>query len=85
MEIEIQKIMLSSANRVNDDVDNEGTFVDISSESENVKCQCSSRTSRIAGISRNRSFIIYIYTWITVFSICCQGLPPVIKIGMLIF
>lgn len=76
--------MLSSAHRITNDVD--GIFADncdIASESEEIKCHCSSsRIRRVGGVCGSRSaFIVYIYMWITIFSICCQGLPPVIKIG----
>lgn len=75
--------MLSSANRISDDDD--GIFEDncnISDDSEEIKCHCSSRIRRVGGVGGSRSaFVVYIYMWITIFSICCQGLPPVIKIG----
>lgn len=48
--------------------------------SENEKLKYSIRNCRIG--RKQNILIVYIYMWITIFCICCNGLPPVIKIGM---
>lgn len=85
-----QQKMFSSANNVNN---NNNKSININNdeinhnESESViKCQClSSRIHRCHRTYRDDncvgSLLIYIYMWITIFAICCSGLPPVIKIG----
>lgn len=81
----MQQKMLSSANNKirnnNDSEINEKIF----SESE-ISCQCppmkiQSCQRTLRGASSTSALIVHIYMWITIFSICCQGLPPVIKIG----
>lgn len=69
--------MLSSANK------KMSSNSDDDEESEKARaCQCPRKTQRtLRGASSTSAFIVYIYMWITIFSICCQGLPPVIKIG----
>jgi hypothetical protein len=64
--------------KINDDDEEEEKEID-------NKCQCSKlkfrqchRMSRDVG-----SLVMYAYMWITLFAICCSGLPPVIKIGKL--
>jgi hypothetical protein len=75
--------MLSSAKRINDGVETIFVESNASRESEKIKCPCSSKIRGISRIYGSRSgFIVFIYMWITIFSICCQGLPPVIKIGL---
>lgn len=84
-----QQKMIPSANNVNNsnkinlEIFNEN-FKDDSDENL-IKCQCTSlkihrRHQTYRGGSMS-SLIIYIYMWITIFAICCSGLPPVIKIG----
>jgi len=81
--------MIPSANNVNN-----SNKINLEIFSENfedecdenlIKCQCTSlnihrRHQTYRGGSMS-SLIIYIYMWITIFAICCSGLPPVIKIG----
>lgn len=82
----MQQKMLSSANNEissNSD-DNDELSEKYCNESEiSRSCHCPrkkiQRTMR--GATSTSVFIVYIYIWITIFSICCQGLPPVIKIG----
>jgi hypothetical protein len=70
--------MISSANKINDSNNDD----ECSSESEKT-CRCPSKNHHrtFRGDSNKSCLVIYIYMWITIFSICCSGLPPVIKIG----
>ena len=85
-----QQKMLPSANNVNNsnkinlEIFSEN-FENDESDASLIKCQCTSlnihrRHQTYRGSSMS-SLIIYIYMWITIFAICCSGLPPVIKIG----
>jgi hypothetical protein len=80
------KKMIPSANNVNNSNKiNLEIFSEDECDENLIKCQCTSlnihrkhQTYRGGSMS---SLIIYIYMWITIFAICCSGLPPVIKIG----
>ncbi|KAL7047475.1 hypothetical protein ACKWTF_002928 [Chironomus riparius] len=74
---------VNNSNKINLEIFNEN-FEDDSDENL-IKCQCTSlkiyrRHQTYQGGSMS-SLILYIYMWITIFAICCSGLPPVIKIG----
>lgn len=88
-----QQKMLPSANNVNKNKNNDKINLDIQCECFNdesdenlIKCECTSerlyrRHHTYRGSSYMSSLVLYIYMWITIFAICCSGLPPVIKIG----
>lgn len=89
-----QKKLSSASNKIssNSDYSDENVNCAIKNEDETEeeeKCQCPDemlpkihRCQRtLRGARGTSAFIVYIYMWITIFSICCQGLPPVIKIG----
>ncbi|XP_070509681.1 glutamate receptor ionotropic, kainate 2 [Chironomus tepperi] len=74
---------VNNSNKINLEIFNEN-FEDDCDENL-IKCQCTSlknhRRHQIYRGDSMSSLIIYIYMWITIFAICCSGLPPVIKIG----
>ncbi|KAG5677547.1 hypothetical protein PVAND_007299 [Polypedilum vanderplanki] len=78
--------MTPSANNVNRDNNINFEIKQNSlSDVDTIKCHCQSlkshRCHRTFSGSYVSSFVVYIYMWITIFAICCSGLPPVIKIG----
>ena len=81
----MQQKMLSSANNEisrNSDDDISDKYCNESEKERSCQCPMKKTQRTIRGATSTSAFIVYIYMWITIFSICCQGLPPVIKIGM---
>lgn len=86
-----QKMKLS-ANNVNTKINNRLKLAtncesfDVDSDENSIKCQCTTKIihrqrQTYRGSGYMSSLIVYIYMWITIFAICCSGLPPVIRIG----